>query len=174
MIFTAKNTPRNCGSSYAKNGEENRRDDTGEVLKWECSIYSKASPQRKSVAGHITGQTPGRLFADFISSSRSADSEIRPSLRILRDRCREISRNHPYAQRYLQIMATNVVGDTGVQMQVRKRNDDGSLDTVGNRIVERAFAAWGRPGFLHGRQANYHGYRHSACLSKRWPVTVKC
>ena len=107
----------------------------------------KGKPTKKVGRRSYYGANTGRLFADFISSSRSADSEIRPSLRILRDRCREISRNHPYAKRYLQIMATNVVGDTGVQMQVRKRNDDNSLDTVGNRLVERAFAAWGRPGF---------------------------
>ena len=106
-------------------------------------------PKRKPRHGKRSfyGANTGRLFADFISSSRSADSEIRPALRILRDRCREISRNHPYARRYLQIMQTNVVGDTGVQMQVRKRNDDGSLDVVGNRIIERAFQSWGRAGF---------------------------
>ena len=109
-------------------------------------IFKSKAPQKVGRRSYY-GANTGRLFADFISSSRSADSEIRPSLRILRDRCREISRNHPYARRYLQIMATNVVGDTGVQMQVRKRNDDGTLDTVGNRIIERAFAAWGRPGF---------------------------
>jgi lambda family phage portal protein len=92
------------------------------------------------------GANIGRLFADFVTSSRSADSEIKPSLRILRDRCREISRNHPYAKRYLQILATNVVGSTGVRLQVRKRNTDGSLDTLGNRIVEQAWQQWGRKG----------------------------
>lgn len=93
------------------------------------------------------GANTGRLFSDFISMSRSADSEIHPSLRILRDRCREISRNHPYAKRYLQIMSTNVVGANGITMQVRKRNEDNSLDVVGNRLIERAFSAWGRQGF---------------------------
>lgn len=93
------------------------------------------------------GANTGRLFSDFISMSRSADSEIHPNLRILRDRCREISRNHPYAKRYMQIMSTNVVGANGVTMQVRKRNEDNSLDVVGNRLIERAFAAWGRQGF---------------------------
>ena len=32
-------------------------------------------------------------------------------------------------------------------MQVRKRNDDNSLDTVGNRLIEQNFAAWGRANF---------------------------
>jgi len=94
-----------------------------------------------------TAANTGRLFSDFITSSRSADSEIRPNLRVIRDRCREATRNHPYAKRYIQIMTTNVVGATGITMQVRKRNEDNSLDVVGNRLLERAFQAWGRTGF---------------------------
>jgi len=109
--------------------------------------FFKAKPQPRKAVRAYHGADTGRLFSDFISSSRSADSEIKPSLRILRDRCREISRNHPYARRYLQIMTTNVVGAAGVRIQVRKRNDDGSLDSVGNRIIEQAWQAWGRAGF---------------------------
>ena len=102
---------------------------------------------KKAQKRSFNGANIGRLFSDFVTSSRSADSEIRPNLRILRDRCREISRNHPYARRYLQIMTTNIVGASGVSMQVRKRNDDNSLDTVGNRLIEQNFAAWGRANF---------------------------
>jgi len=109
--------------------------------------FFKAKPKTRKMARAYHGADTGRLFSDFISSSRSADSEIKPSLRILRDRCREISRNHPYAKRYLQIMTTNVVGPHGVRIQVRKRNDDGSLDGVGNRIIEQAWQQWGRTGF---------------------------
>jgi len=109
--------------------------------------FFKAKPQPKKMARAFHGADTGRLFSDFVSSSRSADSEIKPSLRVLRDRCREISRNHPYAKRYLQIMSTNVVGANGVRIQVRKRNDDNSLDSVGNRIIEQAWQQWGRAGF---------------------------
>ena len=109
--------------------------------------FFKGKPQPRKMARAFHGADTGRLFSDFVSSSRSADSEIKPSLRVLRDRCREISRNHPYAKRYLQIMSTNVVGANGVRIQVRKRNDDNSLDSVGNRIIEQAWQAWGRAGF---------------------------
>ena len=103
----------------------------------------KPKKQKRS----YTAANTGRLFADFITSSRSADSEIRPNLRVIRDRCREATRNHPYAKRYIQIMTTNVVGATGITMQVRKRNEDNTLDVVGNRLLEKAFQAWGRTGF---------------------------
>ena len=57
-----------------------------------------------------------------------------------------LGRNHPYARRYLQILTTNVVGSTGVKLQVRKRNTDGSLETRRNRVVETAWSTWGRKG----------------------------
>ena len=108
--------------------------------------YFKAKPAKKTGKRSFYGANTGRLFADFITSSLSPDSELRPSLRILRDRCRESARNHPYTKRYLQIITTNVVGSTGVRLQVRKRNPDGSLDTVGNRLIEDAWLKWGRKG----------------------------
>lgn len=108
--------------------------------------FMRRQPKKRMQKRAYYGANAGRLFADFVSSSRSADSEIKPSLRTLRDRCREISRNHPYAKRYLQILTTNVVGSTGVKLQVRKRNTDGGLDTPGNRVVETAWASWGRKG----------------------------
>ena len=108
-------------------------------------IFKKQKP--KKMKRSFYGANTGRLFADFVTSSMSADSEIRPSLRILRDRCREIARNHPYARRYIQIMSTNIVGATGIRIQVRKRNEDGSLDVVGNRLIEQAWHQWGRKGF---------------------------
>ena len=106
--------------------------------------FMRRQPKKRTQKRAYYGANTGRLFADFISSSRSADSEIKPSLRTLRDRCREISRNHPYAKRYLQILTTNVVGSTGVKLQVRKRNTDGGLDTPGNRVVETQWQSWGR------------------------------
>ena len=38
----------------------------------------------------------GRLFADFANMTRSSDSELRPALRTLRNRSRELARNDEY------------------------------------------------------------------------------
>jgi lambda family phage portal protein len=88
----------------------------------------------------------GRLLADFLVTQKSADSEIYPALRIVRDRCRDVARNNDYAKRYLQLMTTNVVGSTGVRVQVRGRNADRSLDAPGNSIIENAWSRWGSKG----------------------------
>ncbi len=66
------------------------------------------------------GAQGGRLFADFITSQRSADSEIRFNLKTLRDRCRDLSRNNEYARRYLHLIRTNVIGDRGITLQKRR------------------------------------------------------
>lgn len=105
--------------------------------------FKKKKPVMKR--GFYAANT-GRLFADFITSSRSADSEIRGALRVIRDRCRESARNHPYSRRYIQILTSNVVGSNGVHFQSKKRNPDGTLDAPGNRIVEEAWRDWCRFG----------------------------
>jgi len=101
-----------------------------------------AAPRRRSYAGANTG----RLFADFLSSTRSSDSELRPALRIIRNRCRELARNDEYVRRYLGLLKTNVVGPTGVNLQAKARNADGGLDAPGNKIVEAAWSTWARRG----------------------------
>jgi lambda family phage portal protein len=88
----------------------------------------------------------GRLFADFMSSSRSPDSELKPDLVLMRNRSRELARNDVYVKRYLNLLKTNVVGDKGMTLQVKARNTNGSLDSIGNQIIEDAFYQFGLKG----------------------------
>ena len=83
------------------------------------------------------GAQVGRLFSDFITSQRSADSELRHTLKTLRNRCRELVRNNEYAKRYVHLLKTNVVGERGVTLQEKALNADGTLDQIGNRIIEQ-------------------------------------
>ena len=62
---------------------------------------TKAKPR---FARTYTGAKASRLLADFLSPSSSADKEIRPALRTLRDRSQQLARNEPYANRALQIL----------------------------------------------------------------------
>lgn len=92
------------------------------------------------------GAQTGRLFSDFITSQRSADSELRHTLKTLRNRCRELVRNNEYAKRYVHLLKTNVVGERGCTLQVKAQNVDGSLDQIGNRIIEQEWKRWGMSG----------------------------
>lgn len=88
------------------------------------------------------GAQKGRLFADFFSNSKSADAELAPALRTLRDRSRELARNDSYVKRYLALLSANVVGTKGIRLSCKARDDNGQLDIVGNQIIEREFARW--------------------------------
>jgi lambda family phage portal protein len=92
------------------------------------------------------GANTGRLFSDFIASSKSADKEIEFALKTLRNRCRDLARNNEYAKRFISLAKSNVVGDRGVTLQVKARNDNGAIDGIGNGSIESAWAKWGRKG----------------------------
>ena len=103
---------------------------------------SKKPKSRRNYAA----ASKGRLFADFNASNRSADSEIYPVLRDLRNRSRDLERNNEYMRRYLQLLRTNVVGEAGIRLQMKARNPDGGMDMGGNNIVENAWAEFCRYG----------------------------
>ena len=70
----------------------------------------KEVSKKPRFARSYTGAKASRLLADFLSPSSSADKELRPALRTLRDRSRQLARNEPYANRALQIFKTNIIG----------------------------------------------------------------
>ena len=102
--------------------------------------------KKRVVKREYAGASNGRLFADFLTSTRSPDSEIRYALKVLRNRCRDLSRNNEYARRYLNLLKTNVIGEKGINLQVKAKNEDGSFDRIGNTIVENAWSKWTRLG----------------------------
>ena len=106
------------------------------------SRVRKWPPQVRSYAGANTG----RLFADFKSSERSADSELYPAIRRLRSRARDLARNNEYAKRYLTLLKNNVIGERGFTLQVKALTSDGKLDESGNQAVEDQWRIWGRSG----------------------------
>lgn len=93
-----------------------------------------------------SGANQGRLFADFLASNNSADAELSLALPTLRNRSRDLARNNEYARRFLHLIKTNVIGESGFTLQVRARNDEASLDVRGNQIVEDAFRRWSKMG----------------------------
>lgn len=106
----------------------------------------KQKPKRGQAKRNYKGAGYGRLFGDFISTSNSADSELRYNLETLRNRSRELVRDNEFAKRYVTLVRTNVIGEQGFQLQVKARNADRSLDAAGNAIIENAFRKWGRLG----------------------------
>ena len=105
----------------------------------------KRKEQPKSRRSYAGAQI-GRLFNDFVASSRSPDEEVKAALKVMRNRCRDLSRNNEYARRFITLSKTNIIGDRGVTLQVKARNDNGSFDLIGNDIIENGWKNWGRLG----------------------------
>lgn len=106
----------------------------------------KEEPQAPAVQKrYYSGASKSRLMADLFDSERSADSELRPVLRTLRARSRDLVRNNEYAKRYINLLKTNIVGDRGFTLQVKAMGGDGQLD-VSNQNIEMAFRRWGKKG----------------------------
>tara|TARA_R100000664_G_scaffold34142_1_gene54348 strand:- start:11320 stop:12804 length:1485 start_codon:yes stop_codon:yes gene_type:complete len=113
-------------------------------MSWYKRIFSGRRKRKPIVYRSYAGANKGRLFADFFSNSKSADAELIPALRTLRDRSRELARNDSYVKRYLSLLSSNVIGTKGIRLSCKARDDNGSLDIIGNRIIETEFAKWTR------------------------------
>jgi lambda family phage portal protein len=115
-------------------------------MAWYDRFTNKPKKYKKGLKRSYAGAQTGRLFADFVTSGASADTEIYSALVTLRNRSRELARNDGYVSRYLKMLVTNVVGEHGIRVSMKARNDDGSLDNIGNNIIEEEFRKWSRLG----------------------------
>lgn len=95
------------------------------------------------------GAIINRLTADWITSGTSADSELQSSLRLLRNRSRDLVRNNDYARGAVRTITNNVVGKgISLQSQVKKRR--GSLMNEGvNGQIETVWATWNKQKYCH-------------------------
>jgi lambda family phage portal protein len=82
-----------------------------------------------------------RLTSDWAPASSSADSEIVMSLRVLRNRSRQLIRDNEYALNGLRQIVQNVIG-TGVNLECLIKNMRGTLMEDLNDNVHEAFHDW--------------------------------
>lgn len=88
------------------------------------------------------GAAVNRMTADWLTGTTSADAEIYRDLQMARNRSRDMERNNPYVRRFLAACVSNVVGHTGVTLQSRILNPDGTPDDLANDRVEAGWADW--------------------------------
>jgi len=82
-----------------------------------------------------------RLNSDWVTVTSSSDSEIRLTLRTMRNRSRQLCRDNDYAKSLKRVIRNNVVGH-GVRFQAQVKKRDGSLNTDVNGKIEDAFKDW--------------------------------
>jgi lambda family phage portal protein len=95
----------------------------------------------------FNGSLASRLTQDWVNAPiLSADQEIKGSLRILRGRARELSRNNAVAKSYLKILVSNVIGERGIGYQPLVRNNNDELNKTFNDKIEKAWCEWSQKG----------------------------
>ena len=104
------------------------------------------SKEPKLMRRQYAAASTSRLYSDFFDSNRSADSELYPVIRRMRNRSRDLARNNEYVKRYLDLLKNNVVGERGFSLQVKAMDSVGALDQSGNQAVEDAFKNWSKKG----------------------------
>jgi lambda family phage portal protein len=115
------------------------------TLNLQAPSRATAAPQSKR-SFVFEGASGNRLTLDWIAPILSPDQEFRGNARLLRGRGRELVRNNPIAKHFLNLLATNVIGATGIRYRARVRNNDGKLNRLFNRKIEASFKEWSKKG----------------------------
>jgi len=115
----------------------------------------------------LTGSDAGSAFApaykgarthrgnsDWPTGTRSSKQEIQPSLRKLRARARDLSRNSPYARSFLNLLVTNVIGPSGIIIKSQVRDRAGDLIPAINDRIDAAWREWSQGPVTLDRRLN--------------------
>lgn len=142
---------------------------------WFRGLFSKPA-RRDPYAGTygnsnslaFAGGGIGRLTASLATSSQAINAELDGSLVIMRARARQLCQSNEYGRRFLNLVATNVVGRTGPVLQVRAymaqtdRKKAPVLDKAANDAIEIHWARWGQRADIAGRMHLAHMLRVTA------------
>jgi lambda family phage portal protein len=94
---------------------------------------------------YFAGASFNRLTQDFLGGLLSGHQEVKGDLDTLRARSRQICRDNPMGRRFLSLVAANVIGPTGIRLQVKSESARGELASSVNTRIEQAWKRWGKP-----------------------------
>ena len=109
-------------------------------------VPSVPKTETRAYAAGKMKNVSGDFGMGLASWSKSMDAELRWSLRTMRNRCRILYQNNGYAKKYITMVVKNVVGPNGIHLQNKAKDFNGQLDVTANKMIEDAFAVWGKIG----------------------------
>ena len=93
-----------------------------------------------------------RATADWFTTAQSINQELRSDLDRLRHRGRDLTNNNDYARKFVRMVQDNVVGPSGVRLQVRIEDRPGKPDRLASQAVETAWKEWQAVADVTGQQ----------------------
>lgn len=107
-------------------------------------LYKRAQRAIAELFGHAdyAAAEGTRLTADWVTTRKAVDDEIRWNATKLRTRARDLERNNALIRNYLRLLHTNVIGPNGFKLQAQVRNNNGDLNKPINDKIEEAWCEW--------------------------------
>lgn len=138
-----------------------------DLLSWVRGIFGKpakrsgdySSTYGAGNAAGFAGGSIGRLTASMATWSGAVNADLDGSIVILRARARQLAQSNEYGRRFLNLVASNIVGPVGPMLQVRAYMDQrdptkpAKLDKSANDAVEIHYAKWGKTADISGRMS---------------------
>jgi lambda family phage portal protein len=84
------------------------------------------------------------LTNSWTTNTADINTDLSKQLNILRARSRDTAKNNDYGRKFLSMVKTNVVGSTGITLQVKAKKSDGTVDQFDSSVLEAAFSDWGK------------------------------
>jgi len=97
------------------------------------------------------GARVDRLTADWLATNSSINQELASDLDRLRHRGRQLVNNNDFARRFRGMVEANIVGPSGIRLQVRVEDAPGRPDRLANAAIEAAWDEWCRQCDVTGR-----------------------
>lgn len=104
------------------------------------SFFSGAKPAKN--VRRFEAARLDRLTADWFATADSINEELRQDLDRLRQRGRQLANNNDYARKFVGMVQNNIIGPSGVRLQVRVQDTPGKPDRLANAAIEAAWADW--------------------------------
>jgi len=99
-------------------------------------------PRRRSFASAELSD----LFSGFTGTTAHINEELRGSLRTMRARSRQLCQDNDYAAKFLNMVGSNVIGNSGIMLQSEAVGPDGTADEENRKLIEAAWKDWGELG----------------------------
>jgi lambda family phage portal protein len=110
---------------------------------WKQAWRSGLQPKRRTEQRLLEAARLSRLTADFLATNTSADAELRGGLREVRNRCRQLCRDNPYARQAKRTTIVNIVGAKGITLHgAIKKLSTSEKDERRNALLEESWKRW--------------------------------
>ncbi len=104
--------------------------------------HQRLSDLRNAARSFEAAETPA-WTESWPTHAAAINQDLARQLPTLRARSRGMARNDEWATNYLIKLDDNVLGETGIRLQMRLTKGDGSQDKEANAAFESAWARWG-------------------------------